>query len=105
MREFEARRVACPECGAREGDVCRVIDGATKGKSRSTAHSSRVAAANVYQILERFAKGAGFPTLETRNSDSLDFREVSVWEMRDALQGAFNAGANARKESKKGKQS
>lgn len=32
------------------------------------------------------------PTLETRNSDRLDFHEVSVTSVREALEAAFNAG-------------
>lgn len=35
------------------------------------------------------------PTLETRNSDGLDFHEVSVWSLRDALRLAYEAGAKA----------
>lgn len=31
-------------------------------------------------------------TLETRNSDRLDFHDVSVWGVRDALEAAFKAG-------------
>ncbi len=31
-------------------------------------------------------------TLETRNSDSLDFHDVSVWGVRSALEAAFKAG-------------
>ena len=31
-------------------------------------------------------------TLETRHSDSLDFHDVGVWCVRDALQAAFEAG-------------
>jgi hypothetical protein len=34
-------------------------------------------------------------TLETRNSDSLDFHDVSVWAIKTALQAAFEAGRNA----------
>jgi hypothetical protein len=34
----------------------------------------------------------GFPTLETRSSDALDFREVAVWMVRDALRHAYEAG-------------
>lgn len=34
-----------------------------------------------------------FDTLETRNSDGLDFREVAVWCVREALEAAFEAGA------------
>lgn len=35
-------------------------------------------------------------TLETRSSDRLDFHELAVWEIREALEAAYNAG---RKES------
>jgi hypothetical protein len=34
-------------------------------------------------------------TLETRNSDSLDFHDVSVWGLRTALLYAFEAGRQA----------
>ena len=36
-------------------------------------------------------------TLETRNSDSLDFHEVAVWSIRAALEEAFAAGQAAAK--------
>lgn len=32
-------------------------------------------------------------TLETRNSDSLDFHDVAVWAIRSALEAAYAAGA------------
>ena len=34
-------------------------------------------------------------TLETRNSDSLDFHDVSVWGIRRALEAAYRAGRAA----------
>ena len=34
-------------------------------------------------------------TRETRNSDRLDFHEVSVWGIKTALQAAFDAGKQA----------
>ena len=34
-------------------------------------------------------------TLDTRNSDRLDFHEVSVWGIKTALQAAFDAGKQA----------
>ena len=37
-------------------------------------------------------KHLGIETLETRNSDSLDFHDVAVWCLRDALEAAFKAG-------------
>ena len=32
-------------------------------------------------------------TLETRHSDRLDFHDMAVWSIRDALEAAFKAGA------------
>ena len=37
-------------------------------------------------------KYLGIETLETRRSDSLDFHDVAVWCLREALEAAFNAG-------------
>lgn len=34
-------------------------------------------------------------TLETRNSDRLDFHEVSVWAVKSALMAAYQAGRRA----------
>ena len=34
-------------------------------------------------------------TLETRKSDGLDFHDVAVWCLRDALEAAFNAGVES----------
>ena len=34
-------------------------------------------------------------TLETRKHDSLDFHTVSVWEVKKALEAAYNAGRDA----------
>ena len=36
-------------------------------------------------------------TLETRNADGLDFHDVAVWSLKDALDAAFEAGRKARK--------
>ncbi len=38
----------------------------------------------------------GFVTLEERSSDRLDFKEVAVWTVRDALARAFLAGVKAK---------
>lgn len=42
----------------------------------------------------------GFSTLETRHQDRLDFREVAVWNVKWALEKAYEAGLKAGKESK-----
>ena len=31
-------------------------------------------------------------TLETRNSDELDFHDMSVWQIKEALERAYEAG-------------
>ncbi len=49
------------------------------------------------QILTDIAhKHLDIATLETRNSDSLDFHEVSVWSVKDALSAAYQAGTEHR---------
>ncbi len=37
------------------------------------------------------------PTLDARNSDSLDFHEVAVWSLQRALRLAYRAGRDAAK--------
>lgn len=45
-------------------------------------------------LLERIAREhMDIDTLETRNSDSLDFHSLSVWQIRAALEAAYQAGA------------
>jgi hypothetical protein len=42
----------------------------------------------------------GISTLKPRNSDSLDFHEVAVWQIKTALETAYRAGEVALKDSK-----
>jgi len=47
----------------------------------------------VDQVLEQIAQAAlRVPTLRRRNSDGLDFHEVSVWGLKRALVAAYEAG-------------
>ncbi len=46
-------------------------------------------------LLEIAARHFHLETLETRNSDSLDFHDVAVWSIRAALEAAFAAGQAA----------
>ncbi|QRK14243.1 hypothetical protein JQX13_46935 [Archangium violaceum] len=39
-------------------------------------------------------------TLKTRRADSLDFHELAVWRVRDALEEAFRAGMRAATDSR-----
>ena len=43
--------------------------------------------------IEKIARETlGLETLEPRRRDSLDFHELSVWQIADALAAAFEAG-------------
>ena len=44
------------------------------------------------QLLQIATDHLFIETLETRNSDRLDFHDVSVWAVKAALQAAFEAG-------------
>jgi len=49
------------------------------------------------EVLANIAKKTlNISTLETRNRDSLDFYDVSVWSVRDALETAYLAGRASR---------
>ncbi len=37
-------------------------------------------------------KHLGIETLQTRNADGLDFHDLAVWCIKDALEAAFKAG-------------
>ncbi len=41
------------------------------------------------------ARHLDIETLATRRSDSLDFHEVAVWEVKRALEAAYEAGRKA----------
>ena len=45
--------------------------------------------------VEQIRKQLGLETLETRRRDALDFHDLAVWTIRDAIQTAFNAGYDA----------
>lgn len=48
---------------------------------------------SMHQTLNTIARNVlDVPTLECRNSDSLDFYELSVWQFREALEKAYRAG-------------
>ncbi len=59
-----------------------------KTASKPTTASRRLLK-QLTQIAERHLR---IETLETRNWDRLDFHEVAVWSVRDALEAAFQAG-------------
>lgn len=56
---------------------------------------------NIEKKLLEIAKAELFiETLETRNSDELDFHEVSTWGIRKALELAFELGREEGKTNK-----
>jgi hypothetical protein len=57
---------------------------ATKTKAQPTAPEAL--------ILDIATKHFFIETLETRNSDRLDFHDVAVWAIRAALEAAYAAG-------------
>ena len=50
-------------------------------------------AKSVDDLFEELAKKyLRFETLTPRNRDSLDFRQVSIWDVKRALEAAYNEG-------------
>lgn len=61
-----------------------------------TAKNIPAKAPNEALLLEIAAKHFhSIETLETRNSDRLDFHDVAVWAIRAALEAAYAAGVAA----------
>lgn len=60
----------------------------TKTTKRKQAYKD----ATVNEIAQRILH---IDTLQTRKSDSLDFHDVAVWNIKEALEAAFEAGRNA----------
>jgi hypothetical protein len=60
-----------------------------------TRRATDPAAARDALILEIAQRLFFLETLETRNSDRLDFHDVAVWAIRDALAEAYEAGRRA----------
>lgn len=48
------------------------------------------------KVLAALTAQLGLETLETRKSDSLDFHDMAVWEIKAALEAAYAAGKAAR---------
>lgn len=54
------------------------------------------------QLLTDIAKKhLNIETLKTRNSDGLDFHDVAVWCLKDALKSAYEAGLQNKRFSQK----
>lgn len=56
---------------------------------------------DISEEIERIAKEyLRVATLQTRRSDSLDFHDLAVWEIRAALTAAYMSGASHGKTNK-----
>lgn len=70
----------------------QVAERARARKTRRLAAETAMADAAVTRVAHDIL---GLDTLETRNSDSHDFREFATWTIREALIAAYNAGKAA----------
>ena len=65
-------------------------------RKTTTKATATKATQQLDQLLARIALDHLFiETLETRNSDRLDFHDVSVWAVQSALMAAYQAGLAA----------
>jgi hypothetical protein len=72
---------------------------ATTRQARTTADGDRrdFSELTMNTEIERIGQELlGLETLETRNSDSMDFSEQAVWTLRRALEAAYKAGQATR---------
>ncbi len=61
-------------------------------KTKTTKRQQAYKDATVNEIAQRILR---IDTLQTRKSDSLDFHDVAVWSIKEALEAAFEAGRKA----------
>ena len=62
-------------------------------RNKTRSYHQAFAARDRAEAVARIAKEVlGLDTLETRNSDSLDFSEQAVWTLKAALEAAYAAG-------------
>lgn len=57
-----------------------------------TASDKRKREAAIEQLAQDIL---GLETLEARNRDQLDFHELSVWNLKEALSAAYSAGRHS----------
>jgi hypothetical protein len=60
--------------------------------AKTTKRTQAYKDATINEIAHRILR---IDTLQTRKSDSLDFHEVAVWTLKEALEAAFEAGRQA----------
>ncbi|HYD02467.1 MAG TPA: hypothetical protein VEB22_14665 [Phycisphaerales bacterium] len=67
-----------------------------KTSTRNAAQLERAKAQSLKETEEAVRKYLDLETLETRNSDGLDFHDMPVWQIREVARLAFEAGYAAR---------
>ena len=73
-------------------DACGWSRAITKpGRRRALAPARRKVNADA-RLAEIARTTLGLETLETRRSDGLDFHDLAVWQIKQALQAAYEAG-------------
>ncbi len=96
--ESKKARFLHQECREYRGQR-RVQDLKTRANRVERRSAKQALVPTVDELLADIAKDKlGIATLETQRSDGLDFHEVAVWQLRAALEAAFEAG-KATKES------
>jgi hypothetical protein len=60
--------------------------------NKTTKRKQAYKDATINEIAQRILR---IDTLQTRKNDSLDFHEVAVWTLKEALEAAFEAGRKA----------
>ena len=64
-------------------------------------NTKKAAASSQEATISRIAKELlGLDTIETRKSDRLDFSDQAVWQLRAALEAAYNAGKAASRKAR-----
>jgi Family of unknown function (DUF6900) len=66
-----------------------------KATTKRTNGPAKPAPETEEQVIAELACKLGFGTLQTQNRDDLDFHQVAVWNIREALSEAFHAGARS----------
>lgn len=94
---LDLNELAADELASRGCDVSGQWVGLAEAKALRAQQEKAVTADDVMdQRLTLIAQEeCAFETLETRHRDSLDFRDVAVWCLRNALVAAYRAGAEA----------
>ena len=72
--------------GIEQAEITRRLDKMNKPDARETKTTPQET------ILKIAKRDLGVETLEERKSDSLDFHELAVWEIKVALEAAYQAG-------------